>query len=171
MKNSMNTTRNTSTLPSVAGAFGAVMLCAGSAKAAPLAATVASTPLVVGGVLVGLALLAGFTLVLLRSVRTMKSHQGEDRVEVARKESEQIASAYLANPSLDNLKVLVEELREASSGEEAQVWSSTLSRLTGRYFGEDDLAWEVWLRRDGAKHVASLSGHSSVNDSEALPVS
>ena len=119
----------------------------------------------------GLALLAGFTLVLLRSVRTMKSHQGEDRTEVARKESEQIASAYLANPSLDNLKVLVEELREASSGEEAQVWSSTLSRLTGRYFGEDDLAWEVWLRRDGAKHVASLSGHSSVNDSEALPVS
>ena len=171
MKNSMNTPRNAARLPSIAGAFGAVMLCAGSAKAAPLAATVASTPLVVGGILVGLALLAGFTLVLLRSVRSMKSSQGEDRVELARKECEQIASAYLAKPNLDGLKALVDELREASSGEEAQVWSATLSRLTGRYFGEDDLAWEVWLRRDGARHVGVLAGSSSVNDSEALPVS
>ncbi len=161
--------RDNKTFRNLAGA--GALLATGTASASPLAASVSSAPLVVGGVVVGLILLSGFTMVLIRSFRSMKSSQGETRLDIARRVAGQLVGEFELKPSVAPLKGLVDELRESASDEEARVYSAALSRITGRYFGEDDVAWEVWLRRDAGGFVGTVAAPvSQGSDSRSLPV-
>jgi hypothetical protein len=149
----------------------AAITLSSTASAVPLAASVSSSPLVVGGVVVGLGLLVAFVFVMMRSFRTMRSASVDNRVETAVHQADALVAAFRSVPSPEVLRTLVDELRESQTDEERLVFARALSTLTQRHFGTDDVAWEVWLRRDAASFLKSVGHESNSDDSTALPVS
>lgn len=142
----------------------------GSAFAAiPAAASAASPPLVVGGVLVGMVLLGLFVGVLVRTMRTMRKSGTESRLDIARREVDQLLHEFQAEPSVETASHLLAGLKEADTAAEATLFADALSHVSGRYFGADMVAWEIWLRRDATAHVEGLrraqSGVPTTGDS------
>jgi hypothetical protein len=150
-----------------------VLLLAGSAQAAPLAASVASPPLVVAGMLVGLVLLVVFVGLLVRTFRSMRATRDVSDVEIVRREAGLRLSDWENLPDLETVRGLVDLLKECDTDEERSIVTEALSRVSGRFFGPDELAWEVWLRRDAEAHVlGARSQQSSIPPAgEYLPVS
>ena len=155
----------------VAGA--AALLFAGSAQATPLAASVASPPLVVAGMLVGLVLLVLFVGLLVRTFRSMRAARGVSDVEIVRREAGLRLADWEKSPDLETVRGLVDLLKECDTDEERSIVTEALSHVSGRFFGPDELAREVWLRRDAEAHVTSCrSRQSSIPPAgEYLPVS
>jgi uncharacterized protein (DUF2267 family) len=151
----------------------AALLAPAVASAMPLAASVASPPLVVGGLLVGLVLLGAAVTLLLRTFRNIQSVTETDPADEARTEVQALQSAWESKPSVEILRDLVAGLRESVTGDEAETFAAALSDATGRYFGRDDVSWEVWVRREGDAHVRQLlSSEEQLRPaSEYLPVS
>ncbi len=150
--------------------LGAVTLTS-TAYAVPLAASVSSSPLAVGGVIVGLGLLIAFVFVMIRSFRSMRSASVDNRLESSASQAVALTDDFRSLPSIEVLRALVDELRESQTDEERMVFARALSVLTQRHFGTDDVAWEVWLRRDAPSFLKAVGHQANSDDSTALPVS
>ena len=139
---------------------------------APGAASVASPPLVVGGMLVGLLLLGSFAYMLSRTFQNMSDIQPEDRVTAATQNAADLSTRFETHPSTTVLNTLVDGIRTAESESEASAFVTALTGLTGRYFKSDVVAWESWVRREGSVFVADYK-HTARNtvQASALPLS
>lgn len=138
----------------------------------PGAASVASPPLVVGGMLVGLLLLGSFAYMLSRTFQNMSAIQPENRLQAATGDTTNLTDTFQSTPSVDVLHALVDGLRESETDEEAQVYVAALTDLTGRFFKSDVVAWESWLRREGERFVSNTDTERRAPvRSVALPLS
>lgn len=127
----------------------AVTLSAGSAAAAiPNAASVASPPLVVGGMLVGLLLLVLFIGLLVKTFRRMAAVRTTSTVDLAQREADLRVAEWEDSLDLNVVRALIDNLHLAETAGEREVFSVALAEITGRFFGTDEVAWEVWWRRD-----------------------
>lgn len=134
--------------------FSAVALVLGTAGTAHAAASVASPPLVVGGMLVGLVLLALFIGLLARTFRNMQAARVVSRLEAAQHDVEHRLEEWHERPDVEILRALLDGLRESIEENERQAYASALSEVSGRFFGADLVAWEVWFRKDAAGLVS-----------------
>lgn len=125
-----------------------------TAAAVPQAASVASPPLVVGGMLVGLVLLAVFVGLLVRTFRNMSAAGLESQFERARRHSEEWLLQWHEAADPDAVRALIDGLCMTDDTQTRQVYADALAEITQRYFGADDVAWEVWWRRHGAAFAA-----------------
>jgi len=138
----------------------------------PGAASVASPPLVVGGMLVGLLLLVSFAYMLSKTFQNMSDIQPEDRISAAKSTAESLCQRFASRPTLTTLTALVDGLRNAQTDDEAAYFTHALSNLTCRFFKADVVAWESWLRREGAEFVSNASADVNVTTAAvALPLS
>ena len=155
------------------GRFGIAMVAisaAPTAGAGPLAASVASPPLVAIGVLVGLALLALSLALFVRTVRTMRNSRSERPADTLRHNVRVQMDSFRATGDRSAVGPLIDALRELDTDEERQIVVEALSELSGRYFGIDVGAWQAWWRREGASGAASTR-MAEPPAGEFLPVS
>ena len=138
---------------------------------APAAASAASPPFVVGGVLVGLVLFGSFAYMLSRTFSNMNETAPQDRIAAAIHEVADLRTFFEANPSLAPLQALIEGMREAQGDDTVcDIYASALSELTGRYFRRDLVAWDAWIAREGADFItAQRSSGVLTNHADALP--
>lgn len=142
-----------------------VLLSATNAWAVPFAAAAASPPVVVGGVLVGVLLLGLSVGILLRTFRTMRTARTEQSVERLRREADARHESWLATRDGDAVSGLIDLMAVADTDEARRPVASALSDITGRYFGEDPLAWRAWWRQEGEHFVA----HARTSDAHVPP--
>ena len=138
----------------------------------PAAASAASPPLVVGGMIVGLLLFGSFAYMLSKTFRNLSSHEPENRVAAAKADCEALEAEFEQYPEVATLHALVDGLRQAQSETEATLYSLALSRLTGRFFKHDLVAWDVWLNRECTTFVArTIARNQEISRPIALPLS
>lgn len=123
--------------------------------------------------LVGLLLLVLFVGLLVRTFRNMQSIETLSGVEIVQRETDLRLEDWELSPSLETLRGLIELMKECEADEERLIVCNALSRITGRYFGTDEVAWEVWVRRDAEQLVSNLRRHTDrvPPAGEVLPVS
>ncbi|MFT5432352.1 MAG: hypothetical protein ACI9OJ_003051 [Myxococcota bacterium] len=152
---------------------GALVVIPLAANAAPLAASVGMPSQVVAGLIVGLILLAAFVVLMVRTFKNMQDSHEVTRQDEAVQEVYELKAGWEQRPTEDALHALVDGLRESSTPDEAALFASALAEVSGRYFGADDVAWEVWVRREGASTVAALAPRDrrAPPAGEVIPVS
>jgi len=131
----------------------ALTLVPASALAVPHAAAVVSPPLVVGGMLLGVVLIALCIGMLLRTYRTMQRETPLTQTEATALDVEQRTTEWERDPSLAVLQALVDRLDRSEEEQVQQMYAEALSNASARYFGNDSVAWKVWLMKDGTTCV------------------
>ena len=127
-----------------------------TAAAAPQAASVTSPPLVVAGLLLGIVLLAVFVGLLVRTFRNMRAAGLESELARAHRHSAKWLLQWREAADPEAVRALIDELCMTDDTQTRQVYVDALAEITQRYFGADDVAWEVWWRRHGVEFAAEV---------------